>query len=97
MSKEENILNAIYHGKISICEKSVTQTDEYKNIVKQSTEQYELLKSLLDEKGENALESFLNTKALVGGYFEEQRFNDGFVLGAKLMMEILKDRSFSAE
>ncbi len=95
MSKEESILSAIYNGKVSVWDSAIPKTVEYNKDVNESLKKYEQVRSLLDDSGKELFEEFLSDNAVVCGYFEEERFNDGFILGSKLMLEIMEDKRFN--
>ncbi len=92
--KKDSILNSIYYGRVKLWESSVPKTKEYTEDLKKSMECHDKLLALLDDNGWKAFNEYLEANAKATSYFEEEKFKDGFILGARLMIEILGDERF---
>lgn len=96
MLDKNSIFYALYYGAVSPWENSkLPQSREYKKLTSNACELQEKVHSLLNDEGKKLFEDFLKADAEIGGHFEEEKFKEGFVLGAKLMIETLTDNSFS--
>ncbi len=93
----DSIFQAIYYGGITPWEGRVAQTKEYREQAQRSCELHDEVCSLLSDEGKKLFDDFLNENSKLTTCFEEEKFADGFILGARLMMETLQDRRFLKE
>lgn len=49
---------------------------------------------MLGEESKSLFEDFLSQQSKVANQFEEEKFKDGFILGARLMIETFLDERF---
>ena len=92
---KESIFEAIYYGRVSPWEGRVAQIPEYKEQAKKSCDLHDEVRSLLGESGQKLFDDFLSENCKLTTYFEEEKFKDGFMLGARLMIETLTDTRFT--
>ncbi|MFI3238953.1 MAG: hypothetical protein R3Y47_13195 [Lachnospiraceae bacterium] len=93
---KDSILNAMYYGAVIPWENSqLSQTQEYKDTLKIATDLQEKLIAQLNDENKKLFDEFLKADGEVGSFFEEEKFKDGFILGARLMIETLTDTRFT--
>lgn len=90
----DNIFQAIYYGGITPWEGKVAQTKEYREQAQRSCNLHDEVRSLLSDEGKKLFDDFLNENSKLTTCFEEEKFTDGFILGARLMIETLQDKRF---
>ena len=96
MLKENSIFYALYYGGVAPWENSELHlSKEYKATLDKANELQEKVSTLLNDEGKQFFEDFLKIDGKIGGYFEEEKFKEGFILGTRLMMEVLQDNRFS--
>ena len=98
MLDKNSIFYALYYGAVSPWENShLFSSQEYKDTLKLATELQEKLLEQLNEDSKKLLDEFLKADAKVGSFFEEEKFKDGFILGARLMIETLSDKRYETK
>lgn len=93
MIDENSVLYALYYGNIAPWEWQV-QSKRYRQQAKKALGLQEKVLALLDDDGKKLLDDFLDENSKLTCYFEEEKFKDGFILGARLMIETLQDTRF---
>ena len=95
MSKE-SIFEAVYYGGVSPWGNSrLTQSKEYTSKLEKANKLQEQLEKLLNDEEKKLFDEFLSANSKIGSCFEQEKFIDGFILGARLMIETLTDTRFS--
>lgn len=95
MSKE-SIFEILYYGGVSPCENSkLPQSGEYTSKLKKANELQEQLENLLNVDEKKLFDEFLCANSKIGSCFVQEKFIDGFILGARLVIETLTDTRFS--
>ncbi len=85
----------MYYGSVSPWESTQLSTNkEYNETLKRAFALQEQLDAMLGVEGKKGLDDFLKANAKVGNFFEKEKFTDGFILGARLMIEVLTDTRF---
>lgn len=92
----DSIFHALYYGSVAPWEGRV-DNPSYKNQSKKSLSLYDQVRSLLNDDGKKLLDEFLDENSKLTCCFEEEKFKDGFILGTRLMIEILQDTRFLKE
>ncbi len=87
----DNLINELYYGNIRPVEQMGGLTPEAAAIMKQVHENEDRLEASLDEQKTELLHAIHNDRLDVTCIIEEKRFREAFILGARLMMEIMKD------
>ncbi len=92
----DSIFYSMYYGGISPWENSkLPLSKEYTQLAKSACDmQDKLIASLFDES-KALLEAFLNENSKVSGHFHEEKFKEGFIVGARLMIETLTDKRYN--
>ena len=87
----ESILEEFYLGGINPSEDNKMMLDEdYSQTRKESYEAEERLEKTLSEEQKELLNKFLNTMAGIEYSVAKYSFIRGYIIGVKMMMEILK-------
>ena len=86
-----NILEDLYYGNVSPCDRDVkrgSKVDKLQTLVCQ----YEVeLNSTLTEKQKETLEKFKEAYSELYCCFERDMFAQGFIIAAKIMIEVFKE------
>ena len=86
-----NILEDLYYGNVSPCDRDVkrgSKVDKLQTLVCQ----YEVeLNSTLTEKQKETLEKFKEVYSELYCCFERDMFAQGFIIAAKIMIEVFKE------
>ena len=92
----DSIFHALYYGSVAPWEGRV-DNPTYKKQAQKSLSLHDQVRSLLNDEGKKLLDDFLDENSKLTCYFEEEKFKDGFILGTRLMIEILQDTRFLKE
>lgn len=93
--RKNNILETLYYGKVLPWENSqLFQIPEYKEVLKIATDLQDKLITQLNDESKKLFDEFLKADGEVGSFFEEEKFKEGFILGARLMIETLTDARY---
>jgi len=95
MSNQNSIFHAIYYGSVVPWEGTVHRTKEQQEQINKSAEIHDKLRVMLSEESKSLFEDFLSEQSKVANQFEEEKFKDGFILGARLMIETFLDERFT--
>ena len=87
----DNLINELYYGNIRPVEQMGGLTPEAAVIMKRVHENEDRLEVSLDEQEKDLLHTIQNDRLDVTCIIEEKRFREAFTLGARLMMEIMKN------
>ena len=85
----ENLINELYYGNIRPVEQMGGHTPEAAAIMKRVHENEDRLEACLNEQEKELLHTSQNDRLDVTCIIEEKRFREAFILGARLMVEIL--------
>ncbi len=85
----ENLINELYYGNIRPVEQIGGLTAEATAIMKRVHENEDKLEASLNEQEKELLHTSQNDRLDVTCIIEEKRFREAFILGARLMVEIL--------
>ncbi len=91
----DSIFQALYYGDIFPVESRAPNTEEHSQLRKRALALHEEVRNLLGDEGKQTFDTFLNTNAEINSLTEESKFRLGFVLGARLMIEVLQDTSYT--
>ncbi len=92
---QASIFKALYNGEVAPWEKSqLPKSEEYNATVKSMLELQDRVNKFLSDNDKEIFENFMKSYASVTAFFEEEKFKDGFILGARLMIEVFEDNSF---
>ena len=87
----DNIINELYYGNIRPVEQMGGLTPEATAIMKRVHENEDKLESSLNEQEKDLFHTIQNDRLDVTCIIEEKRFREAFSLGARLMMEMMRD------
>ncbi len=96
MLEPNSIFYALYYGAISPWENSkLSLSKEYRTMLDTANELQEKVNNLLGDEGKQLFDDFLKADAKVGNCFEQEKFKEGFMIGARLMIETFGDKRFN--
>lgn len=87
----DNIINELYYGNIRPVEQMGRLTLETKAILKRIHENEDKLEESLDNQEKALLHTIQDDHLEFASIIGEKRFREAFILGAKLMTEILAE------
>ena len=87
----DDLINELYYGNICPVEQMGRPTPEEKEILRRIHENDEKLRLTLDEQGRAVLDEIKDDCLDAASSMGERRFREAFSLGARLMMEIMKN------
>lgn len=88
--QKEKILSELYHGNINPVVKSVVQGSAYQKVMHQLSDVEEKLVAQLDEEQQKLLQDFITAQGNLLYISGEERFTDGFRMGARVILEIFE-------
>lgn len=80
----------MYHGNLNPVAKAVAQGSAYQKAMHRLTDLEEKLTVLLDAEQRKLLQDFVSTQGELNYISGEERFTDGFRIGARIMLEIFE-------
>ena len=81
----------LYYGRISPYEMSISATPEYQKLKTLADKNEDLLKETLSDEQKELLEKLIECITDISSISERDMFINGFRLGMKLMIEVMKD------
>lgn len=88
--QKEKILSELYHGNLNPVAKSVVQDSEYQKAMQKISDLEEKLMKQLDDEQQKLLQEFISEQMKLNTISGEERFTDGFRMGAKMILEIFE-------
>ena len=88
--QKEKILSELYYGNLNPVAKSVVQGSAYQKAMHQLSDMEENLMVQLDAEQKKLLQDFVSVQGEMSYISSEERFTDGFRMGAKFMLEIFE-------
>ena len=85
------IIEDLYYGRISPYEMSISATPEYQKLKALADRNEDLLRESLSDKQKELLEKLIETVTDISSISERDMFINGFRLGMKLMIDVMKD------
>ena len=85
------IIEDLYYGRISPYEMSISATPEYQKLKALADRNEDLLRESLSDKQKELLDKLIETVTDISSISERDMFINGFRLGVKLMMDVMKD------
>ena len=85
------IIEDLYYGRISPYEMSISATPEYQKLKALADRNEDLLRESLSDKQKELLDKLIETVTDISSISERDMFINGFRLGVKLMIDIMKD------
>ena len=86
-----NIIEDLYYGRISPYEMNISATPEYQKLKALADRNEDLLRESLSDKQKELLDKLIETVTDISSISERDMFINGFRLGVKLMIDIMKD------
>ena len=87
----DDLINELYYGNICPVEQMSRPTPGEKEILRRIHENEEKLRATLDEHERAVLDGIKNDCLDAASIMGERRFQEAFSLGARLMMEIMRN------
>ena len=85
------IIEDLYYGRISPYEMSISAAPEYQKLKALADRNEDLLRQTLSDEQKELLEKLIETVTDISSISERDMFINGFRLGMKLMMDVMKD------
>ena len=85
------IIEDLYYGRISPYEMSISTTPEYQKLKALADRNEDLLRESLSDKQKELLEKLIESVTDISSISERDMFINGFRLGVKLMIDVMKD------
>ena len=85
------IIEDLYYGRISPYEMSISATPEYQKLKALADRNEDLLRESLSEKQKELLDKLIESVTDISSISERDMFINGFRLGMKLMIDVMKD------
>ena len=85
------IIEDLYFGRIAPYEMSISATPEYQKLKALADRNEDLLRESLSDKQKELLDKLIETVTDISSISERDMFINGFRLGVKLMIDIMKD------
>ncbi len=89
--QKEKLLSELYNGNLCPIAKKVVHGGEYQKFLNEVAEIEEQLNKLLDAQGKEKLQDFVTAHGKLSYINAEERFTQGFGMGAKLILEIMNE------
>ena len=88
--QKEKILRELYRGRLMLAEKSIVPGSEFQKQQYRLVELEKEIEAMLDEKEKERLHEYLTVQNNLLYSVGEERFIEGFRMGAKLILEIFE-------
>lgn len=85
-----NIIEELWYGNITPCERDFKKGSKYSELLGYIVRHEEDLKKRLNDEEIEILEKFTECTNEMYGIAEREAFTSGFVLGARIIIEVLK-------
>ena len=85
------IIEDLYYGRISPYEMSISAAPEYQKLKALADRNEDLLRESLSDEQKELLDKFIEAVTDISSISERDMFINGFRLGVKLMIEVMKD------
>ena len=86
-----NTIQDLYYGRISPYEMSISTAPEYQNLKSLTAKNEDLLRKTLYDEQKELLEKLTECITDISSISERDMFINGFRLGMKLMIDVMKD------
>ena len=86
-----NTIQNLYYGRISPYEMSISTAPEYQKLKALADKKENLLKETLSDEQKELLEKLIECITDISSISERDMFINGFQLGMKLMIDVMKD------
>ena len=85
------IIEDLYYGRISPYEMSISATPEYQKLKALADRNEDLLRESLSDEQKELLDKLIETVTDISSISERDMFINGFQLGVKMMIDVMKD------
>ena len=86
-----NTIQDLYYGRVSPYEMSISTVPEYQKLKALADRNEDLLRESLSDEQKELLDKLIETVTDISSISERDMFINGFRLGMKLMMDVMKD------
>ena len=86
-----NTIQDLYYGRISPYEMSISTTPEYRKLKALANKNEDLLRETLSDEQKKLLDKLIECITDISSISERDMFINGFRLGVKLMIDVMKD------
>ena len=89
--KQMNTIQDLYYGRISPYEMSISATPEYQKLKTLADKNEDLLRESLSDEQKELLDKLTECITDISSISDQDMFINGFRLGMKLMIDVMKD------
>ena len=86
-----NTIQDLYYGRISPYEMSISTAPEYQKLKALANKNEDLLRETLSDEQKELLDKLIESVTDISSISERDMFINGFRLGMKLMIDVMKD------
>ena len=86
-----NTIQDLYYGRISPYEMSISTAPEYQKLKALADKNEDLLRETLSDEQKELLDKLIESVTDISSISERDMFINGFRLGMKLMIDVMKD------
>lgn len=87
-----SVLKALWDGELAPSERPIDPTSRYARCERRMMEREEQVKALLPGSARQAFDAYCDERYELAAASEEDGFLEGFRLGARIMMEVLRGK-----
>lgn len=88
-----SIIEDLWYGNISPCERDIKRSSEYTDALERIVQYEKELHARLNDEEKEILEKFVNCTNEMCCISEREMFVQGFMLGAKLIIEVMNSEN----
>ena len=88
-----SIIEDLWYGNISPCERDIKRSSEYSDVLERIVQLEADLHARLNDEEKEILEKFVNCTNEMCCISEREMFVQGFMLGAKLIIEVMNSEN----
>lgn len=88
-----SIIEDLWYGNISPCERDIKRSSEYADVLERIVQLEADLHARLNDEEKEILEKFVNCTNEMCCISEREMFVQGFMLGAKLIIEVMNSEN----
>ncbi len=88
-----SVLEDLWYGNISPCERDIKRSSEYTDALERIVQYEKELHARLNDEEKEILEKFVNCTNEMCCISEREMFVQGFMLGAKLIIEVMNSEN----
>lgn len=88
-----SFIKELWHGKILPQQKTYNSNEKFERIREQMQNEYDLFVEELSESAKQHFETYEYLSMQIQSICDEENFAEGFRLGAKMMLDVMEEKS----